>query len=265
MRRAAVGLATCVVALLAAGSASATTTPTRRATLTPVTSPFKVMEVGDSRSEGGTLPGPGDDNGSRWELIADLIFLDQLYGSDLVGDHAFGPAGMRTSAHSGWNIAKVSDAVVGWISTYRPNVILLEIGVNDAREGRNGDQIAADMGALLAKIMGADPAVRVIVADIPPPWYGTGNDVASLAVMRFNELLPGVVNAADPRVTLAKQTAVVSNKFGDGLHPDAEGHVRRAYMWHECMRRIMAPGLLRGGRNALDVPVPYELMCPPRN
>lgn len=260
MRRALAAVAAAALMVVPASSSAARRAPGPA----PLTGPLRVMTVGDSRTEGGSAPYTGD--ADRWELLADLIFVDQLYGSTFVGDHTTGPSGLATAGHSGWTVTKVHAWIAAWIAAYQPNVILLEIGVNDARNGASGDAIAAGIGALLDTALTADPDLRVIVADILPPFYGTQNDVASVAAARANELLPAVVQAAGDRVTLARMSAAISTKFlPDGLHLSQEGYYRRGYVWHECLRRLTVPGAIRSPKNPFDVPVPLDVMCPARS
>lgn len=231
------------------------------ATLAPLPTAMKIMTMGDSRAEGGTVSGTGD--ADRWALLSYLIFVDQLYGTAFVGDHTFGPHALATSAHSGWQTSNIIASAPAQIAASNPDLILLEIGVNNARAlGETGPVIASHIADALNVILAASPTVRVILADIVTPWNGTTNDVASVAVADANELLPGVVTAAGPRVSLAKMTVGMSNKWlSDGLHNGVDGYQIKAWIWRECMRDLMAPGQIRAGQSPLYVPVAHADLC----
>lgn len=220
---------------------------------------LRIMPLGDSITCGyGGTP----DISYRQALASYVTEVQQIWTASYVGSQD-SPAG-RHEGHAGWRLDELTPHVPEWMATAEPDVVLLHAGVNDARAGACAQTMADRMTDLLAAILGASPTVRVVVGDLIAPWYGTENDIASLSVQRFNALLPSVVAAAGPRVTLARMSlAVPSNLLTDGLHPGDEGYERMAWVWWRAMGRLLsADGITRAGRDPLPMPIPQSVLCP---
>lgn len=220
---------------------------------------LRIMPLGDSITCGyGGTP----DISYRRALASYVTEVQQIWTASYVGSQD-SPAG-RHEGHAGWRLDELLPEVPGWMAAAEPDVVLLHCGVNDARAGACSETMAARMTDLLAAILDASPAARVIVSDLIAPWYGTTNDVASIAVQRFNALLPSVVSAAGPRVTLARMSlAVPSNLLDDGLHPNDTGYQYMAWVWWRAMAPLLsADGITRAGRDPLPMPIPQSVLCP---
>lgn len=221
---------------------------------------LRVMPLGDSITVGygGTT---GDSY--RRDLAGYITGPGQLQQvASYVGSQS-SPVGAH-EGHAGWRLDELAPQVPGWVAAAEPDVVLLHAGVNDARAGASAEQMADRMQALLAALLGASPTARVIVGDLIAPWNGVENDVASVAAQRFNALLPGVVGAAGPRVSLARMSAAVpSNLLGDGLHPNDTGYRYMAWVWWLALGSLTVDdGITRAGRCPLPVPIPRSVLCP---
>jgi len=255
------------VSLLTAGALSAGATATTAASSTPLppidtSQHFRVMPLGDSITVG---VGSSTGDGYRTPLAQYMVPVEQLYTAQWVGSQTSGSqSDPYNEGHSGWTIADLTTGIDAWMAASQPDLVLLEAGVNDARAGVDAPTMAARMQALLGRILADSPTARVIVGDIVPPWYGTQQDVASVAVQQYDALLPQVVAAAGPRVTLARMSAAVtSSQLGDGLHPNDAGYWAMAWTWWRCMAPLLsADSVTRSGENPLPVPVPQTTLCP---
>lgn len=249
-------------ALLACASLPATAAPAQALPPIDVSQHLRVMPLGDSITAGvGSTTG----DGYRLELARDMVEVQQMYTATWVGSQTSGTqSNPHHEGHSGWRIDELTAQIDTWMATYQPDVVLLEAGVNDARQGATEQTMAARMTTLLGRILADSPTVRVIVGDIVPPWYGTQQDIASVAVARFDGLLPAVVAAAGPRVSLARMSAAVtSSQLGDGLHPTDTGYRAMAWVWWRCMGPLLtADGVTRAGADPLPVPLPQSTLCP---
>lgn len=249
-------------ALLAFGSLPATAASPPALPPIDVSQHLRVMPLGDSITAGvGSTTG----DGYRLELARYMVEVQQLYTATWVGSQTSGQqSNPHHEGHSGWRIDQLTDQIDGWMATYQPDVVLLHAGVNDARQGGTEQTMATRMQALLGRILADSPTVRVIVGDVIPPWYGTQQDVASVAVQRFDVLLPSVVAAAGPRVSLARMSAAVtSSQLGDGLHPNDTGYRYMAWVWWRCMGPLLsADGITRAGSDPLPMPVRQSDLCP---
>lgn len=249
-------------ALLAVGSLPATAATSQALPPVDVSQHLRIMPLGDSITVGvGSTTG----DGYRWDLARYVIEVQQLYTANYVGSQSSGQeSNPRHEGHSGWRIDDLTTGIDGWMATYQPDVVLLHAGVNDARQGADAQTMATRMQALLGRILADSPTVRVIVGDVIPPWYGTQQDVASVAVQRFDAMLPSIVAAAGPRVSLARMSvAVTSSQLGDGLHPNDTGYRYMAWVWWRCMGPLLAAdGITRAGVDPLPVPVRQSDLCP---
>lgn len=222
---------------------------------------LRIMPLGDSITAG---VGSSTGDGYRWELARYLVDVQQIYTATYVGSQRSGQEpNPANEGHSGWRIDELTAQIDGWMAAAQPDVVLLHAGVNDARQGASAQAMADRTSALLVRILAASPTVRVIVGDVIPPWYGTMNDIASVAVQRFDVMLPAVVAAAGPRVSLARlSAAVTSGALGDGLHPGDTGYRYMAWVWWRCMAPLLAAdGVTRAGVNPLSVPVSQSALC----
>ncbi|PBC71589.1 lysophospholipase L1-like esterase [Streptomyces sp. TLI_235] len=250
------------MALLAAGALPSAAATSQVLPPLDTSQHLRIMPLGDSITAGvGSTTG----DGYRWELARYMVEVQQLYTAAWVGSQTSGTqSNPHHEGHSGWRIDELTSQIDSWMATYQPDVVLLHAGVNDARQGATEQTMATRMSALLGRILADSPTVRVIVGDVMPPWYGTQQDVASVAVQRFDGLLPSVVAAAGPRVTLARMSAAVtSSQLGDGLHPTDTGYRYMAWVWWRCMGPLLsADGITRAGADPLPVPVPQSTLCP---
>ncbi|KDN83484.1 SGNH/GDSL hydrolase family protein [Kitasatospora cheerisanensis] len=259
--RAALATLLLAVALPLTGSTGSAASPS---TLPPLdtTAHLRVMPLGDSITWGA---GSTTGDGYRLELARYMVDVQQIYTATWVGSQTSGQqSNPHHEGHPGWTIADLSAQISTWMATYQPDVVLVHAGVNDARQYATTAVMQARMADLLSRILAASPTVRVIVGDIIPPWYGTQQDIASATVQRFNAVLPSVVAAAGPRVTLARMSAAVSSALlGDGLHPNDTGYRYMAWTWWRCMAPLLTPdGVTRAGVDPLPVPVRDSDLCP---
>lgn len=220
---------------------------------------LRIMPLGDSITCGyGGTP----DISYRRALASYVTEVQQIWTASYVGSQD-SPVG-RHEGHAGWRLDELTPHTAEWMAAARPDVVLLHCGVNDARAGACASVMAERMRDLLAAILTSSPTVRVIVSDLIAPWYGTTNDRASVAVQRFNALLPSVVAGAGPRASLVRVSlAVPSSLLGDGLHPNDEGYERMAWaLWRALGYLLADDGVTRAGRDPLPVPIPQSVLCP---
>ena len=113
----------------------------------------------------------------------------------------------------------------------RIDILILELGINDAFRGVPTDQIETNLQQIIDKVKARNPNVRVIIAGMQLPGYTAddyvsafGNMFADLATKNgaalVSYLLQGV--AGDPSLNLP-----------DGIHPNAAGHkILAENVWH---------------------------------
>jgi acyl-CoA thioesterase-1 len=109
---------------------------------------------------------------------------------------------------------------VDWALRLKPEIVILELGVNDALRGQKLAGVRANLDQMIARFQAA--GVRVLVAGMRlPPNYGDGYAedfhrlYAEVARARHVPLMPFFLDGvgAIPRLNQA-----------DGIHPTAEGY-----------------------------------------
>jgi acyl-CoA thioesterase-1 len=164
--------------------------------------PLKILALGDSLTAGYGLP-PGQG------------FVPQL-------QKALKDAGIAAEVQDGGVSGDTTAgglARLDWLLADDPQLVIVELGANDALRGLDPSQAKANLGAILAKLTGQHRAVLLAGMLAPPNLgadYGTAfnaiyPDLAKqYGVVLYPFFLDGV--AADPALNQA-----------DGLHPTAEG------------------------------------------
>ncbi|XVV08552.1 GDSL-type esterase/lipase family protein [Actinoplanes sp. CA-131856] len=117
----------------------------------------------------------------------------------------------------------------GQVATYRPDYLLVELGFNDLGWGvSNPDGLIGDMKNLIAQARAANPAIRVIVANVVRREPLAQLPQLDSIINEYNGKLPAalasVSTAASP-VALADIASSYQWQFDayDGLHPNGSG------------------------------------------
>lgn len=214
------------VARGATAATSATTAPAQAA-------PVKVMPLGDSITDGFTVPGA-----YRTDLWQKLV--QDGYDVDFVGSLAGGPSELGDQdheGHSGWTIAQIASNIDGWLSTYTPDTILLHIGTNDIY-GEDPQGAPERLSALVDRITAQTPDTELFVATIIPVSF------ADETVRAFNEAVVDIVTSkaeTGARVHLVDMySQLTTADLVDGVHPNATGYSKMADAWYEAL--LSVPG-----------------------
>ncbi|BAL89345.1 putative GDSL-like lipase/acylhydrolase [Actinoplanes missouriensis 431] len=195
--------------------------------------PMRIMPLGDSITAGVGVPGK---DGYRLALQRALERAGERV--DYVGSQKGGTDGdIDHEGHGGWTIDQLAEQTTGWVTTYRPDVVLLHAGTNNITLGEEPSAVAGKLSALIDQVRAAAPAARVYVATI------VGTTVASevAANRAYNALIPGVVAGKGALVRLVDQSAVDGLSIYDRHHPNAYGYARMAYAWYEGLRATIGP------------------------
>src|SRR5882724_3369774 len=220
----------------------------------PAGTPCAIMPVGDSITLGSPNPAAGG-----YRAVLFHLAHSNAKSITFVGSLADGPATVdgvpfprSHEGHTGYNIdatqgrSGVSPFFPDAITTNKPNIVLLMIGTNDVDTGET--DIPTRLGALMDKILNADPKLLLVVAQIVPQQKATP-DTANAMVQAFNAAVPGLVktraDAAKHVVMVDMFTAFTSNPsystayLANKLHPSVAGFVVMANTWYAAIGPLL--------------------------
>lgn len=217
----------------------------------------KIMPFGDSITDGYNPDTPG---GYRVELFRlahaagkNITFVGSgQNGPDMVDGVPFP---RQHEGHSGWTIAPaggrsgISTLVATTMPQFKPHVVLLMIGTNDAIDDYEMTKAPERLGSLIDSIYAQLPDVLLVVAQ-PVPSRGDaskGDDTAlSARIETLCDAIPAVLKA---RADAGKHILVVDmntpftpNKASlleDQWHPNAAGYTLLAQQWYATLGPLL--------------------------
>jgi acyl-CoA thioesterase I len=109
---------------------------------------------------------------------------------------------------------------VDWALRLKPDVVIVELGANDALRGQDLDGVRANLDAIVARFQAAGARVLVAGMRLPPNYgarYGEAFErvFADVARKRGAALMPFFLDGVAGSAALNQ---------GDGIHPTAEGY-----------------------------------------
>lgn len=200
-------------------------------------STIKIMPLGDSITAGVDSTTHG---GYRVQLWQDCMSMH--WHVQFVGSQVSGPASLsdrQHEGHPGWRIGQISEHVVSWLQTYKPRVVLLQIGTNDIIYHDAVSSAPARLRSLLLLITSTLPGTTIIVAQITP----LANPTLNAQVIAYNRTIPSIVKALDeqdlPVRYVDMYDAVPVSALVDGIHPNDSGYADMATVWYQGLRTLL--------------------------
>jgi len=198
--------------------------------------PVRIMPLGDSITYGvGSSAGDSYRGPLYWRLAQAGVQVDY------VGSMRSGVSpDPDNEGHKGWTIAQLAARVDDWLTTYRPDVILLHIGTNDMVRGNQ--DAAADLAALLDRIAADRPDAQVFVAKIV--GLGDYDDIAAQRYRTyfFNAAIPGLVASKGANFHLVDDSGVRGIDMWNREHPNDYGYRKMAWNWYRALEPVLNPG-----------------------
>ena len=179
---------------------------------------------------------------------------------DTVGSLTAGPASVpekwqHHEGHPGWTAVQIETISPTW-TKFNPEMITVLLGTNDCgnvtQSGSNNASFVVDsFNALLATISSALPSAKVFVASTLAMRSDIRDGLDAECGRNLNAALPGILSA-NPNfvyVPLYENTSLPlvcgdnthEYSIGDGIHPNAFGHLRVASVFSRVIADAYCP------------------------
>jgi lysophospholipase L1-like esterase len=198
---------------------------------------IRIMPLGDSITAG---VGSSTRGGYRIQLLQDCMAAH--WHVQFVGSQINGPLSLpyrEHEGHPGWRIRQISAHVVNWLQTYKPQVVLLQIGTNDINYHDSVSSAPDRLRSLLVQITSTLPGTIVIVAQVTP----LRNTVLNAQVLAYNRTIPSIVQSLDaqdiPVHSVDMYHAVPVTSLPDGIHPNDTGYAAMANVWYQALYTLL--------------------------
>jgi lysophospholipase L1-like esterase len=203
-----------------------------------------IMPVGDSITEA-----MGGHSSYRRDLYRSLE--DGGYAIDFVGTRTGVKPGTGDPAQ--WDFDQNNEAIFGQradqllagidapLNSEMPDVVLLDIGLNDLFANQTPESTAEEIGQIIDKMRAHNPNIVILLALIGPS-------------SKVNDAIVSDLNARITALAQAKSTpdapiALVDLHTGfdpatdtyDGTHPTADAEARQATLWFEALKPFLPP------------------------
>ena len=204
----------------------------------------RIMPLGDSTTAGSYGAGRNGIGGYRKELARQLSIAKapiNFVGS--LNDPAGAGFDANHEGHRAWRIDQVSANVAEWLHAAAPDIVLVQIGINDLIQGATIDEAVQRYEHLIDRCHAARPSAKFYFAALLSVRPSNDYRVSPAAVQEFNARLPGLVTQHVQQgmraefVNLASLCAFETADFSsDGLHPSEQGYNKIAAVWFRIIR-----------------------------
>jgi lysophospholipase L1-like esterase len=212
--------------------------------------PARVMPLGDSITAGSYGAGKNGIGGYRpllWAKCQQAGLKVEFVGTwNDPSNAAF------NAHHQGWRGGRIEDlnhGLAGWVKQCKPEVILLQIGVNDLIHGTSAPVAASGFDRLLDTIQSAAPDANVYASSIMDVLEPNDYKVQSKTIKDYNARIAALVEDHARKgfklrfVDVNKESALQEKDFSaDHLHPNDGGYGKMAQAWFKVLRSALKPG-----------------------
>ncbi len=206
--------------------------------------PVRIMPLGDSITAGSYGAGENGIGGYRaplWKMLEDENIDFDFVGT--LNDPRNATFDTGHEGWPGWRVDQLNDSVAAWISKTSPDVILLQIGVNDLLQGADVQTVSSRLDKLIGNINAEAPGAKLFVSSIMdvlvPNYYKVSLD----SVKAYNAQIPVIVKKYNSKqiwfVDINSKSNLGSDDFSeDRLHPNDSGYLKMANAWKQSLLHI---------------------------
>ncbi len=195
---------------------------------------LRVLPLGDSITAGYRST-TGD--GYRGPLGAALT--GQVATLDFVGSQIEGTmSDPDNEGHFSYQIDQLAALTNIALYAYKPNLVLLDVGINDLGNDNDVMNAPTRLGSLIDQILASEPDATILVAQLV---VNTTPSVQGNVVL-FNNQLASIVQTratSGKHVALVDMSAVTTDDLADGLHPNDTGYQLMANAWDAAIQQVI--------------------------
>jgi serralysin len=204
----------------------------------------RIMPLGDSITEGGHTiePFPGAYRIQLWKnFSADGLSIN-FVGSQSNGSRTLGDKDHE--GHGGWAIGDIADLIVSdrLLKTYRPDIVLLEIGTNDTG-GSSLREMSNELSNLIDLIAQQSPTTLILVSSITPIDPNGSKKIKEATANKAQDFNAHIPNLIEDKAAEGKKVAFVDaggsltieDLGSDGIHPSSQGYKKLGNRWYDAL------------------------------
>ncbi|MCZ4126195.1 GDSL-type esterase/lipase family protein [Streptomyces sp. H39-S7] len=203
---------------------------------------FKVMSIGDNLTDDYVKNGFLTTLGLG--MVAILSLVSRSPSVEFVGSQSDGTTGSpHYEGGAGENISAITKRSETAVPTYRPNVVVVQAGMQDMKDGTTdgaGDRLAK----LLANIHTHDPGTVIVVATLGP----STNPAVQTRITAYNAVIKATVadlRAMSRPVQLADMSPLTTGDLNaDGSTTNDAGDAKMGQIYSDAIHRSLVNGWL---------------------
>ncbi|WP_329541477.1 GDSL-type esterase/lipase family protein [Streptomyces sp. NBC_01358] len=205
--------------------------------------PVRIMPLGDS-----ITGSPGCWRSLLWDQLQKAGYTDIDFVGTLNAQSCALTHDADNEGHGGYLATTTADQnlLPGWLAATAPDIVVMHFGTNDVWSSIAPDTILAAYTKLVGQMRAANPAMKVLVAQIIPVNPSSCAECAARTVA-FNERIPawaqGITTAQSPVTVVDQWTGFdTATDTYDGVHPNAVGDAKMAARWYPALSALLTPG-----------------------
>jgi lysophospholipase L1-like esterase len=210
--------------------------PTSPPTSPPSGTAVRVMPLGDS-----ITGSPGCWRALLWQQLQQAGHTEVDFVGTLPAQGCGFTYDGDNEGHGGYLATNVAsqNLLPGWLAATDPDVVLMHFGTNDVWSNLPPATILAAFTTLVAQMRAANPAMKIMVAQILPMNPASCPECAQ-RVIDLNAAIPAwaaaTTTTASPVTVVDQWTGFsTATDTGDGVHPNDSGNVKIANRWYPAL------------------------------
>jgi lysophospholipase L1-like esterase len=210
--------------------------PTSPPTSPPSGTAVRVMPLGDS-----ITGSPGCWRALLWQQLQQAGHTEVDFVGTLPAQGCGFTYDGDNEGHGGYLATNVAsqNLLPGWLAATDPDVVLMHFGTNDVWSNLPPATILAAFTTLVTQMRAANPAMKIMVAQILPMNPASCPECAQ-RVIDLNAAIPAwaaaTTTTASPVTVVDQWTGFsTATDTGDGVHPNDSGNVKIANRWYPAL------------------------------